>query len=924
MESVSPQIRIIIVVLFVIGSILLMLMLGQNFRVKVPRMGKSKQVVFDIPHDRLKTLKLQNGLKIVALQDSSVPKVLVRVCYDVGSSVEQSYERGLAHLVEHMIFKGTQKLSETDINVIARKYGAGVSYNASTSQDYTTYYFETDKENWKHFIPIMADCMKNALFDSEHLASELKAVVQEFNRGQDNHLRQMWLKAWELSFPPNHPYHFPTIGFKEELANLTAKELKDFYQRYYHPNKAVLFIIGDIDLDEALALAKEQFEAIPSSSQDVTVEFPPLLNNLESVSYSFYQDVKNEELCFFWRLPGANAGQDHLYDLLAQILCHGPDSLLYKRLVDKEMVADRVRASFYQNKEAGLACILVTPKEGLAEKCELLLKDELKKVIVKGLAEEELTKQVPSMVRSFIELLQNYESLSYAWMTYYFAQGKLLEFFSFIDHLYSTKVEDLNKALRDNFSTDFVNKIHLLPLPPEKRSVWEANNKLVRSQEEKILSNHVRNTVIEEPRAVNDMPEAKLFEFPIPSPSIVEEVNGLKTVLYKDSRFPIVNISIQFKDQNYYAYSIDNLGLGLMMQMLLEGSVGFSKQDHLDFFASMGASFSFSSGGIECTVLDSNLVPVLERLFYIIKNPTFRREAFEKCRDMAINQVQRSQYNPSDIARVYFWRNAFKNTEFDYGFETMNSFLMKLTIKDIVNFHMLLNPYALVLGVAGKMNSEQVLVYIDKFTKNWNQTVPYEPKVLPKPALNSIENSDLQLLRDQVFLFYAAPAEINIDTAELPMIILANFIIFYGLGSRLYKVREQTGLFYSITGSFAGLANKVFSLNHVSTLLGHANLNEAESLIKGVLESALQGDFSTEEINAAKQTYANILVDKFCYNEPLINTFVSLAARDLPFDFYKKAWLAIKKADSDSIKYALQKWISLDDFKRIRVGNFRV
>ena len=923
MDSVNTSQRIVVVAFLIIGLLILMLILGDHFRVKVPRIGRSKQVVFEISRDKIRVLQLRNGMKVIVYQDAAVPKVLVRVCYDVGASVEQSYERGLAHLVEHMIFKGTQKLSETDINVIARKYGAAASYNASTSQDYTTYYFETDKENWKHFIPIMADCMQNALFDEQHLASELKTVVQEFNRGQDDHIRKMFLKAFELVFPPNHPYHFPTIGFKEELANLTSAELKDFYHRYYHPGRAALFIMGDVDLEEALTLAKNNFEDIQANETEVAIDFPPVLQSLESISYSFYQDVKNEELCFFWRIPGSKEGTDHLYDLLLNILCQGHDSLLYKRLVDKEMVADRVMHSVWQYKEAGIVFIVVTPKAGMAEKCEQFLKDEFKKLVTNGLPQEELSKRVPNMARSFIEVMQHFVPMSYAWMDFYFSRKKVFEFFSYVENLYAAKALDLEQILKDHLSVDFIKKIHLLPLPSDKRVIWDQNSKIIRAQEENILLNHERTTTIEQPRYVHEMPDAKIFEVEMPMPTLVQELNGLKVILYKDTRFPIVDLCLRFRDSEYFKYSIQGLCLDLMMGMLLEGSVGYSKQDHLDFFASMGADVNFSKAGVFCKVLDSNVLPVLDRIFYIIKNPTFRREIFDKRKELLLSQIQRRQNSQHDIAMVYFWRNVFKDTEFDFGFEAMTSFVQNLSLKDIVSMHSMLNPYAVILGISGKINLETALANLDKVTKNWNQSVPYEAKVMSKPKLDQLENSDLQMLRDQVLLFYGAPSEINNLTAELPLIILANLMIFQGLGSRMYNVREQTGLFYGLSGCFAGATSNLFSLNYVMTLLSLQKLGEAESLIKGVLETAVNDGFSDEEIRAAQQTYANLLVNLYCYNAPIINTFVELAIVDLPFDFYKQMWAKIKDADSDKIKYALQKHINLDDFRRIRVGNFR-
>ena len=206
----------------------------------------SKKTNIEIPHDRVKKKVFDNGMHVISFKNDLLPKVLVQVAYDVGSYVEDSGERGLAHLVEHMIFKGTDVPSESDIDTIARKYGA--TFNAFTAWDTTSYYFEIDKNNWKHFLPILSDCMQNARFDPQHLVSEVKAVVQELKMGKDNFFRLILYKACELGFPPNHPYHTPVIGYKEDLLNLTADRVKAFYKEYYRPDRATLFIVGDVDL----------------------------------------------------------------------------------------------------------------------------------------------------------------------------------------------------------------------------------------------------------------------------------------------------------------------------------------------------------------------------------------------------------------------------------------------------------------------------------------------------------------------------------------------------------------------------------------------------------------------------------------------------------------------------------------------------
>ena len=153
---------------------------------------------FHVPTDGVKKVVLENGMTLLMYRNTSQPKVVMQIGYNIGSYIEAEGERGLAHLLEHMIFKGTQKMSESDLDDIARKYGA--SYNAFTSMDTTAYYFEVDKNNWQPFLGIFSDCMQNARFDEQHLNSELKAVLQELKMNKDQYWNMMYQKICSALF----------------------------------------------------------------------------------------------------------------------------------------------------------------------------------------------------------------------------------------------------------------------------------------------------------------------------------------------------------------------------------------------------------------------------------------------------------------------------------------------------------------------------------------------------------------------------------------------------------------------------------------------------------------------------------------------------------------------------------------------------
>ena len=191
---------------------------------------------------------LDNGLTILFLTDNTIPKVSMQLWYDVGSKNEGVGERGYAHLLEHMIFKGTNRLSEADIDSVTHTLSGYC--NAFTSYDYTGYLFNFPKQHYKEGLFIFADCMRNCTFKEDMLNSEMKAVIQEFKMGKDRYTSILIQDMISMMFP-DHPYHYPVIGYKHDLFSVTGKDLKKFYDKHYHPNNATLIMVGDFDEKDA-------------------------------------------------------------------------------------------------------------------------------------------------------------------------------------------------------------------------------------------------------------------------------------------------------------------------------------------------------------------------------------------------------------------------------------------------------------------------------------------------------------------------------------------------------------------------------------------------------------------------------------------------------------------------------------------------
>jgi zinc protease len=302
---------------------------------------------------------LDNGLTILIHESHEIPKVSFQIWYNVGSKDELLGEKGIAHLIEHMIFKGTDTLSESDINILVHKLSG--SCNAFTSFDYTGYLFNFPTHHWREALPVVADCMTNCLFDDDMLNSEMKAVIQELKLYKDQYERSLMEEMIGMIFA-DHPYHYPIIGYKQNLWSVSGKDLLAFYKKHYKPNNATLVIVGDVDPDEVVELAEHYFGEIPKDPEYTKKEHF-FHHDISSKSLTLYRDVAQPTLAYAFVVPGAVEKKDTALDILELVIGSGKSSRLYKKLVNEFSLVTDVSTDFWSLFDHSIFFIMLEPKK---------------------------------------------------------------------------------------------------------------------------------------------------------------------------------------------------------------------------------------------------------------------------------------------------------------------------------------------------------------------------------------------------------------------------------------------------------------------------------------------------------------------------------------------------------------------------------
>lgn len=878
--------------------------------------GKKK---FEIPTQGVKKVVLDNGMNLLMYENSSQPKIVAQIGYNIGSYIEAEGERGLAHLLEHMIFKGTQKLSESDLDDIARKYGA--SYNAFTSMDTTAYYFEVDKNNWQPFLGIFSDCMQNARFEEQHLNSELKAVLQELKMNKDQYWNMMYQNICSALFPANHPYHTPIIGYKEDLMNISAQRIKSFYKKYYQPNRATLIVVGDIDPVEVEKVVRAEFGDIPNSHEPIEREFPQLSPQLSTLSLRTYEDVQSEQLGLFWRVCGRKDPQEIVAEAAAYLLGSGEGSRLYRTLVDEKKVAASVSVYAYTLREAGIFWVLIEPLPGKIEACKELVTQEINKAAAEGFTAEELEHMARGQAKAFFQGLQKPTTVAYEWMDSFFATGDELEFFQRADRFAKITSAQVQEFIKTSLDPLTMNQMDVVPMPKTLAKVSEQAKYQSDELDRKILQKYERTAPVEPAQLALHMPPPHPLDFTFPKPDrVVDLPNGLTVILRANKSLPLISANCKFKEANYLTSAKEGVAVGLMMNCLIEGSEGFSKNDNVDFFELYGADYGFSADGGSLSMLSDEVEILLQRFYQVLTTPTFPKDAIEKLKVIQVDAFKRALDDPSQVAVKLLKSKIYAGHPFGWTFEEGLDLTNKLDQQAFSALHkQLVTPNNMVLTVVGDFDLDAMEAAIKQVFGAWKPGTEY---VVTYPArVDAVKGTfDLPMLRDQVMLILGQQSPLDFYHEDYAPARLLNFIMFYSLGSRLYKLREQSGLFYTAFGQLAASAGQEKGFDYVGALLSPENVDKSAPLIRELIDDAASGNITQEEFDAAKRMYLKALLDMVATNGSVANMLGILHTWKLGFDYYDKVLARVEAMSLDEINQIARRYCVTKNMMTVRAG----
>ena len=363
------------------------------------------------------TFTLPNGLTVVVIPDHRAPVVTHMIWYRAGSADEPAGKSGIAHYLEHLMFKGTKAHPEGAFS--KRVSDIGGQENAFTSYDFTAYYQRVAKEHLPEMMRLEADRMQNLSFERAVAEPELKVILEERSMRTDNDPSARLGEAVDAALFRNHPYRIPVIGWKHEIEKLTAEDAFAFYDRYYTPNNAILVVAGDVEEKAVRDMALDAYGRVPRRAEPGERKRPrdPAMTGIDRFVSLADERVAQPSFRRIYEVPSERTGapgESEALDILADVLGGGANSRLYRRLVADGGIAANAGA-FYQSGSLDDAKLMIyaTPRDGVSlDQLGKAIDEVVADLAAKGPTAEEVERAAKKVMAESIRAQDNQASLA--------------------------------------------------------------------------------------------------------------------------------------------------------------------------------------------------------------------------------------------------------------------------------------------------------------------------------------------------------------------------------------------------------------------------------------------------------------------------------------------------------------------------------
>ena len=790
--------------------------------------------------------RLANGLRVLTVPDPSADTVTVHITYLVGSRHEGYGEKGMAHLLEHMLFKGTHRNPRIKEELTRR----GARYNGSTSWDRTNY-FETlsaTEENLDWALGMEADRMVNSRVSRQDLDSEMTVVRNEFEMGENRAGSVLFERTMQLAFPW-HNYGRSIIGARSDIESVPIGNLQAFYRTHYRPDNALLVIGGRFDERRALELVARHFGPIPRPARALPALYTaePTQDGERSVTLRRAGDT--QLVSVLYRVPAGSHPDYPAIDVLVAALRVAPQGRLHQALVQKGLAG-----SVWGWERALHDPGFVNFGAELGKDASLEAARDALLAVLEGLEREPL--RADEVERARLQLLNEIEKMQIdgshylSALTEFQAIGDWRLFFLYRDRLKALSVADVNRVAAAYFRP--ANRVLGMFVPttaPERAAIPPTPDL------QQALAGY---------RSGEAVGAGEAFD---PSPRNIEArvqrrtlANGIQAALLpKRTRGAkvVVQLNLNWGDEESKAGR--STACSLAGGMLMRGSRRHSRAELRDAFEALKATVSVDVGGVSLQTQREHLAGALRLVAEVLREPAFPPSEFEELKRSSLTGVEAQRSDPAALAAEQLSRHLQPYPRGHWLYvQTLDERVENLKA---VTLEQARACYLDLVGASGAhfvavgdFDAVQLAALLEELFGGWKNPAPYARipgRYFERPALerelrtpdkaNAVLRAGLNLpMRD--------------DDPDFPAMILGSYLLGGSSSGRLpARIREKEGLSYSTYAGFSANPLDALAGFSAAAIFAPQNKERVERALREEIERAREDGFDAAELEAAKK-----------------------------------------------------------------------
>jgi zinc protease len=865
--------------------------------------------------------RLDNGLQVLLFPDNSKAKVTVNVTYMVGSRHEGAGETGMAHLLEHMLFKGTQKHKE----IMGELSAHGNDFNGSTSWDRTNY-FETvpgTDADLRWALEMEADRMVNSRVAKSDLDSEMTVVRNEFERGENSPDRVLEERVLSTAYLW-HSYGRSPIGTLSDIEKVPIEKLQAFYRNYYQPDNAMLLVAGKFDPAKALAEITEFFGSIPKPTRKLlpTYTEEPTQDGEREVVLRRVGDHQSVMMAF--HVPSGSHPDSPALDVLSGILSEAPSGRLYKALVESKKAVN-ADAENYSLHDPGVEMFSATvAKDKSLEDAEKTMLSVIDGLIKEPPNKEEVDRAKTRILKNIDLELNNSERVGLA-LSEWGSMGDWRLIYLNRDRVEKVTPEDVARVAKQYLKADNRTIGRYLPAEKPDRSVIPPSPDIVSE-----LKDYKGKAAIEEGEAFDPSPaniESRVTRVTLPG--------GLKLVMLpKKTRGGTVIASLQlhFGDEK----SLANKGAAprLAGALLMRGTQKHTRQQLQDEFdkikARVNVNGTLTGAGASVDTVKAGLIPGLRLAAEVLREPTFPESDFEQIRQASIAQLEAGRSEPQNMASLAM--NRYLNSPYPPGdprytptIDENIDQLKKVTLAEAKQFYA--DFYGASngeLAVVGDFDPAEVRKVAEELFSNWKSPKPYTYVKRDWKKLTPVETVLEAPDKTSAFVYAVTAHNMDQQDPDYPAMVLADRIIGGDEKSKLWvRIREKEGLSYGVNSTFRAGQQEKYGMFAAVASVKPENADKVEAAFKDEIAKVLSSGFTAEEVATAKNALMQQRQLDRSQDGTLAALFVSQAELGRTMQRESDLEKRINDTTPEQLTAVFKKWIDPTTIAYFKAGDFK-